>query len=38
WPSAATSASMPRCPLRNTCVRPAWLTGRHRSKSKARRP
>ncbi len=27
-PSAATSASMPRCPLRNTCVRPAWLTGR----------
>ncbi|SEE78096.1 hypothetical protein SAMN04490188_5689 [Pseudomonas kilonensis] len=28
WPSAATSASMPRCPLRNTCVRPAWLTGR----------
>ena len=28
WPSAATSASMPRCPLRNTCVRPAWLMGR----------
>jgi len=28
WPSAATSASMPRCPLRNTCVRPSWLTGR----------
>ncbi len=28
WPSAATSASMPRCPLRNACVRPSWLTGR----------
>ncbi len=38
WPSAATSASMPRCPLRNACVRPAWLTGRPRSTSTARRP
>ncbi|VII90071.1 hypothetical protein, partial [Pseudomonas sp. FG-3G] len=38
WPSAATSASMPRCPLRNTYVRPAWLTGRPRSTSTARRP
>jgi hypothetical protein len=27
---------MPRCPLRNACVRPSWLTGRPRSK--ARRP
>ena len=33
WPSAATSASMPRCPLRNACVRPSWLTGRPRSKA-----
>ncbi len=37
-PSAATSASMPRCPLHNACVRPAWLTGRPRSTSTARRP
>ena len=22
WPGAATAASMPRCPLRNTCVWP----------------
>jgi hypothetical protein len=22
WPGAATAASLPRCPLRNTCVRP----------------
>ena len=22
WPAAATAASLPRCPLRNTCVRP----------------
>ncbi|BBP57652.1 hypothetical protein PHLH4_12420 [Pseudomonas sp. St316] len=38
WPSAATSASMPRCPLHNTCVRPAWFNGasRSRSRSKAR--
>ncbi len=28
WPSAAIPASMPGCPLRNACVRPAWLTGR----------
>ena len=28
WPSAAIPASMPGCPLHNTCVRPAWLTGR----------
>jgi hypothetical protein len=27
-PSAATSASMPRCPRINACVRPSWLTGR----------
>ncbi|CAH0228018.1 hypothetical protein SRABI06_02564 [Pseudomonas brassicacearum] len=29
---------MPGCPLRNTFVQPAWLTGRPRSRSKARRP
>ena len=28
WPSAANPASMPGCPLRNTFVQPAWLTGR----------
>ena len=28
WPSAANPASMPGCPLRNACVRPAWLMGR----------
>ncbi len=28
WSSAAIPASMPGCPLRNTCVRPSWLTGR----------
>ena len=28
WPSAAIPASMPGCPLHNTCVRPVWLTGR----------
>ncbi len=38
WPSAAIPASMPGCPLRNACVRPAWLTGRPRSTSIARRP
>ena len=31
WPSAAKPASLPVYPLRNTCVRPAWLTGRPRS-------
>ncbi len=36
WPSAAIPASMPGCPLRNACVRPAWLTGRPRSKAKAK--
>ncbi len=34
WPNAAIPASMPGYPLRNACVRPAWLTGRLRSKSK----
>jgi hypothetical protein len=29
---------MPGCPLHNACVRPAWLTGRPRSTSTARRP
>ncbi len=38
WPSAANPASMPGCPLRNTFVQPAWLTGRPRSTSTARRP
>ncbi len=38
WPSAAIPASMPGCPLRNACVRPAWLTGRPRSTSTTRRP
>ncbi|EIK57886.1 hypothetical protein PflQ8_4974 [Pseudomonas fluorescens Q8r1-96] len=38
WPSAAIPASMPGCPLHNACVRPAWLTGRPRSTSTARRP
>ncbi len=28
WPSAANPASVPGCPLRNTFVQPAWLTGR----------
>ncbi len=27
WPSAAIPASMPGCPLRNACVRPAWFNG-----------
>ncbi len=38
WPSAATSASMPRCPLRKAFVQPSWLTGRPRSKTEPRRP
>ncbi len=38
WPSAANPASMPGCPLHNTFVQPAWLTGRPRSTSTARRP
>ena len=38
WPSAAKPASLPVSPLRNACVRPAWLTGRPGSKSKPRRP
>ncbi|CAI8918534.1 hypothetical protein EMIT043CA1_40001 [Pseudomonas brassicacearum] len=38
WPSAANPASMPGCPLRNTFVQPAWLTGRPRSKTEPRRP
>jgi len=36
WPCAATSASMPRCPLRNACVRPAWFNGASRSRSRSR--
>jgi len=35
WPCAATPASMPGCPLRNTCERPAWFNGAPRSKSRA---
>ena len=27
WPSAAKPASLPVSPLRNACVRPAWLMG-----------
>jgi hypothetical protein len=38
WPSAANPASMPGCPLHNASVQPAWLTGRPRSTSTARRP
>ncbi|MGN8345886.1 DUF6124 family protein [Pseudomonas sp. SMV71] len=34
WPCAAIPASMPGCPLRNTCVRPLWLTGRPDQKQK----
>ena len=33
WPSAAKPASLPVSPLRNACVRPAWLTGRLRSRA-----
>jgi hypothetical protein len=33
---AATPASMPGCPLRNTYVRPAWFNGAPRSKSKSK--
>ncbi|SEO15984.1 hypothetical protein SAMN03159293_01937 [Pseudomonas sp. NFACC39-1] len=29
---------LPGCPLHNACVQPAWLTGRPRSTSTARRP
>ncbi len=36
WPSAAIPASMPGCPLRNACVRPAWFNGALRSRSKAK--
>jgi len=35
WPCAAIPASMPGCPLRNACVRPAWFNGASRSRSKA---
>ena len=35
WPGAATAASLPRCPLRNTCVRPLEK-GASRSGSKAK--
>ena len=30
---AATPASMPGCPLRNTCLRPAWFNGALKIKS-----
>ncbi len=30
---AATPASMPGCPLRNTCLRPSWFDGAHKIKS-----
>ena len=36
WPSAAIPASMPGCPLRNACVRPAWFNGATRSRSRSR--
>ncbi|CAH0145106.1 hypothetical protein SRABI06_00566 [Pseudomonas brassicacearum] len=36
WPSAAIPASMPGCPLRNACVRPAWFNGAPRSRSRSR--
>ncbi|SSB99638.1 hypothetical protein SAMN04488697_11982 [Pseudomonas sp. 43mfcvi1.1] len=36
WPSAAIPASMPGCPLRNACVRPAWFNGASRSRSRSR--
>ncbi|XOQ19531.1 MAG: hypothetical protein ACFWTR_02290 [Pseudomonas shahriarae] len=32
---AATPASMPGCPLRNTCLRPAWFNGAPQIKSRA---
>ena len=38
WPSAAKPASLPVSPLRNACVRPAWLTGRPRSRTGPWRP
>ncbi len=38
WPSAAKPASLPVSPLRNACVRPAWLTGRLRSRASPWRP
>ena len=38
WPSAAKPASLPVYPLRNACVRPAWLTGRPRSNTWPWRP
>ncbi len=36
WPSAAIPASMPGCPLRNACVRPAWFNGAPRSRSRSK--
>ncbi|VVO46530.1 hypothetical protein PS880_00068 [Pseudomonas fluorescens] len=36
WPGAATAASMPRCPLRNACVRPLGKGQKIKIKIKSR--